>query len=420
MDGKGGAAIGAYGLHRAMLSKGVDSTMLVVIKTTNDPTVRCVSSPARWLRLLIHKMESFLLLFQRTPNKVTHTLNILPTGLHRLINRTDIDIVQLHWIGKNTISIGEIAKIRKPVVWKMPDMWAFSGAEHYTIPGETQRYKAGYTHANRQKEYSGLDINGFVWKYKNWCWRNRQISIVGTSNWIAECASESALFREQQVQVINNPIDLELFRPVDKFEVRRRLGISETRRVILFGSWHAGLDRRKGYDKLMDAITSLAKLRKEKDLLLLIFGAEGRPMTAYFDLDRYSSGIEEMYLGELPHGNELRDAYNAADVYVTPSLLEGFGLTAAESLACGTPVVCFDTSGLKDIVDHKKNGYRAQCYDTEDLAKGINWVLNQDSATLSREAVRKAQDRFNRDRAVASYLHYYRKILAADHQGNDG
>jgi len=244
MDGKGGAAIGAYGLHSAMLSLGVNSKMLVVIKTTADPTVMHVSTVARWLRVLLRKIESLLLLFQRTPNKVIHTLNILPTGIHRAINSMDVDIVQLHWISKNTISIGEIAKISKPVVWKMPDMWAFSGAEHYTVPGEVERYRQGYTSANRQIGYTGIDINRMIWQYKKRSWRGKTISIVGTSNWIADCASKSVLFRNQRVRVINNPIDLDIFHPVDKNEARRRLGIPKNKRVILFGSWYADLDRR--------------------------------------------------------------------------------------------------------------------------------------------------------------------------------
>lgn len=414
MDGMGGAAIGAYGLHKAMLAHGVDSRMLVVIKTTGDPTVLKVSVGSKWLRALMRKIEQAVLLLQRSPNRVIHTLNILPTGIHQLINATDADIVQLHWVSMNTISIGEIAKIRKPVVWKMPDMWAFSGADHYAGPGEPERYKEGYTRANRPEGYTGADINKWVWLYKKRCWRNKRISIVGTSLWIAECARESVLFRQERVRVINNPIDLELFCPATRDEARRRLGVPENRRVILFGSWHVERDRRKGYDKLLQAIARLGHRWRAEDLFLLVFGADQRPTATYFDIDRYRTLIDEKYIGALPHGAKLRNAYNAADVYVTPSLLEGFGLTAAEALACGTPVVCFDTTGLRDIVDHKVNGYRARCYDTEDLAEGIDWVLKQDAATLSREARTKAEKRFDRVVAVTAYLQYYSEILEAE------
>ena len=411
MDGEGGAAIGAYGLHRAMLSMGIDSKMLVVVKTTDDPTVQSVGTVARWIMVLMRKIESFLLLFQSTPNRVIHTLNILPTGICRRINRLDVDIVQLHWIRK-TISIGEIAKIKQPVVWKMPDMWAFSGAEHYSDLGSADRFKEGYTHSNRPNGHRGVDIDRLLWLYKKKIWEKKDISIVGTSNWIAESAKESVLFHNRKVKVINNPIDLEIFYPTDKETERRKLRVPHNKRVILFGAWHVDLDRRKGYDKLLEAMVQVEKQWKKEDLCLLVFGATGRPSAAYFDLKRYPAEIEEIYLGELSHGEQMRCAYNAADVYVTPALVEGFGLTAAEALACGTPVVCFDTSGLKDIVDHKVNGYRAQCYDTEDLAKGISWVLNRDASVLSREAENKARISFNRERAVESYIDYYMEILS--------
>ena len=134
MDGQGGAAIGAYGLHRAMIRLGIDSKMLVIRKVTDDPTVSQVGRYRRRARNWLRRAEKILLLLERTSDTTLRTLNIFPTGIHRLINQSDADIVQLHWIGIHTISIGEIAKIKKPVVWKMPDMWPFCGAEHYSYP----------------------------------------------------------------------------------------------------------------------------------------------------------------------------------------------------------------------------------------------------------------------------------------------
>lgn len=411
MDGFGGAAIGAYGLHRALIDHGTESEMFVIRKKTDDPTVKQVGRWFRYARVWMRKIENLLLLLQKSPNEVMHTLNIFPTGIHIQINRTDADIVQLHWIGLNTISIREISKITKPIVWKMPDMWAFSGAEHYTYPWEPERYKRGYTKDNCPKGSGGIDLNKWIWRYKKYCWKNSNISIVGTSSWIAQCARESNLFKDRNIRVINNPIDLELFRPTDTTDARRRLGLPENKKIILFGSWHVERDRRKGYDKLLEAMRELGEEWDSDEILLLVFGTDKKPELLYSEKQGCASHFEEKYLGELAHDQVMRDAYVASNLFVTPSLLEGFGLTAAESLACGTPVVCFDTSGLKDIVDHKENGYRARCYDSVDIARGITWVLNQDVGELSKSARRKAEKSFSKNKAVASYLEYYKYII---------
>lgn len=94
------------------------------------------------------------------------------------------------------------------------------------------------------------------------------------------------------------------------------------------------------------------------------------------------------YLGHLHDDVSLRVVYSAVDVMVVPSLQEAFGQTASESMACGTPVVAFGTTGLLVIVDHQQTGYLAQPFDTQDHANGINWVLQHDNPEQLAQAAR--------------------------------
>ena len=82
-------------------------------------------------------------------------------------------------------------------------------------------------------------------------------------------------------------------------------------------------------------------------------------------------GIGNRVLGRFSSDEALSLLYSAVDGILVPSIQEDFGKTAIEAMACGTPVVSFDISGLKDVVDHMENGYRARCFDPEDLALGI-------------------------------------------------
>lgn len=411
MDGAGGAAIGAYGLHRAMIEQGVDSKMLVIRKTSEDDNVIPVVRWDRRKRNWYWRIDRLLLKLLWTRNKVLRTLNIFPTGIHRDINSMDVDVVQLHWIGIDTISISEIGKINKPVVWKMPDMWPFSGAEHYMQPGEPERYIEGYTRENRPEGSFGLDLDRMLWEHKRKSWKEANITIVGTSRWIADCASKSMLFRRNTVHVINNPINLEMFYPEDDAMVRQELGIPEGKRLIMFGAWAAERDVRKGYDKLLDCMRVLREKHAVDDVELVVFGTDRHPRR--FRGKRLNTELpyKTHFLGNIKHGEQLRKLYTLADVFITAALLEGFGLTAAESLACGTPVVCFDTGGLRDIVDHKDNGYRARCYDVDDLAQGVVWALSQDKDRIRTSARAKVERSFNGQLAVQRYLDVYRSVL---------
>ncbi|WP_198133225.1 glycosyltransferase [Roseobacter sp. AzwK-3b] len=110
----------------------------------------------------------------------------------------------------------------------------------------------------------------------------------------------------------------------------------------------------------------------------------------------------------------LRSAYSAADVFVAPSRMEAFGKTVAESMSCGTPVVCFNSTGPADIVSHLITGYKAKAFDIEDLARGISWVLNlslQDKHSVRKMAREHVVEHFATNVIAAEYIALYKQIL---------
>jgi len=141
----------------------------------------------------------------------------------------------------------------------------------------------------------------------------------------------------------------------------------------------------------------------------LIFGASEPSRSLNF-------GLKANYVGNIHDNLTLALIYAAADVMVISSIEEAFGLTAAEALACGTPVVCFDVGGLKDIVDHQENGYRAVCFDANDLARGIHWVLENPErwSKLSSQASSKANSCFSQAVQDKSYINLCQEILESN------
>ena len=226
--------------------------------------------------------------------------------------------------------------------------------------------------------------------------------ITGLSNWMHQSAKSSSLLRDKHHVQLPNPINTATFAPFDRAEARRLLNLPRDKKLILFGAMNATSDPNKGFEHIFAALKAASLANTE----LVIFGSSQTSTPLHFT--QYVH-----YLGQLHDDISLRVLYNAADVMIVPSLQESFGQTATESMACGVPVVAFNTTGLKDIVDHKSNGYLAQPFDTDDLAKGIEWVLDAPNyQQLCDNAREKVLTHFDSQLVAKQYIALYKEILA--------
>jgi len=118
------------------------------------------------------------------------------------------------------------------------------------------------------------------------------------------------------------------------------------------------------------------------------------------------------HLGKLSE-EELRLAYSTADLTVVPSREDNLPNIAVESIASGTPCVTFDVGGLSDIVSHRENGYLAEPFDTDKLADGIDWVLDDSSRLkkISKQSRNLAEDKFGVEKVVGDYIRIYNSLL---------
>ena len=80
-------------------------------------------------------------------------------------------------------------------------------------------------------------------------------------------------------------------------------------------------------------------------------------------------------------------------------------------MACGTPVVAFDTNGSTDIIDHMTNGYLATPFVPKELARGINWMLNTDQySQVSKNAIKKVKNNFDIAHIARKYIEFYEHV----------
>ncbi|EGQ9303686.1 glycosyltransferase, partial [Vibrio vulnificus] len=119
-------------------------------------------------------------------------------------------------------------------------------------------------------------------------------------------------------------------------------------------------------------------------------------------------------VGHVTSSEDMATLYSSCSITVVPSLTESFGQVAAESLACETPVLCFECTGLKDIVSHRVNGYLAKSYSSDELSKGIVWLANMNKDELEnygRRGRASMKKNFSAEVVTGEYIKLYSELI---------
>lgn len=416
-DTVGGAARAAYRVHNAVRQLGVDSTLCVNHKALQDITVQGPANRlGRFLAKLYSGMGQLLIKPFKSNPAIYQSIAFMPTRWAARLNSSQTDVVHMHWVNGEMISIADIGKIKKPLVWTLHDMWGIAGAEHYC---DDSRARDGYNTQNRPQGEAGFDLNSWTWKRKVKHWKE-PILITTPSRWMAEKIRESALMKDWPVMPIANPIDTDVWRPINQEVAREELGLPQGVPLILFGAVNGESDPRKGFDLLLDALPLLKQSLDSQgvnSLGLVVFGQEAPKEGS----DLSYLNIPTHYFGRINNDHTLQLLYSAADVMVVPSRQETFGQTASEALACGCPVAAFGATGLLDVVEHLHCGYLAKPYDPQDLATGIEWLIRSQygeknatrlqEPTLRLAARKHALDHFSYPIIARQYLAAYQKAI---------
>ncbi len=420
-DISGGAARAAQRLHLGLRAIGIDSRVIVRRKSGDDPyTYPAFAVPAgdaraaadgfrQDLRKVVFKACGYLdqLPLRRYPRRqlLTWSIGWVPTGVPAIVARLQPDVIHLHWIGAGFVPIRALPTFKRPLVWALHDMWAFTGGCHCAL--DCARYQQACGNCPQLGSDRERDLSRWVWGQKHKHWEQLDLTIVALSRWLADCARQSALFGDRRIEVIPNGIDMARYKPHEQALARQLLGLPADRRLILFGAMHSTSDPLKGFNHLQGALHLLTRSAANAHFHLVVFGASE-------PADQPDLGFPATYVGSLHDDLSLSLLYSAADVFVAPSRQDNFPNTVLEALACGVPCVAFDIGGMPDLIAHQQTGYLARPFDEADLAHGISWVLQDElrRRALAEAARRKVEREYELTLIARRYEALYHEVLS--------
>lgn len=401
-DTLGGACRAAHRLYRSFKSENnheILSSMRVIKKFRKDQNIIGGLPKNAKLKYFFQKKInkiSRLVYSIQYPKEKVFSIAWPNTGLGKELNRAysekKIDIVNLHYLADNTISINEIGNLKMPIVWRLNDQWPFCSCEHYSTDKTyfkninlAEEYLNGYSNQKNHSLFDFFDLKRIIWNNKRKSW-DKKIHVVAPSNWIALSARKSFLFKDNPIKVIPSTLDLDFWSPLEQNEARNILGLTQNKKILLFGALGGTSDFRKGGDLLQEALSKLKRKitqSSSEDIELIIFGQDSPK-------ELITSDFKIHYPGKINEDNLLKLYYSASDLFILPSRQDNLPGTGIESQACGTPVVAFDIGGLSDIIENQVTGILIKPFDTESLSEEIySLITNNKKISNMREASRR-------------------------------
>ncbi|MDH5092761.1 glycosyltransferase [Clostridium perfringens] len=313
----------------------------------------------------------------------------------KAIEEYNPDVIHLHNLHGYYLNIEilfrYLKKINKKVIWTLHDCWAFTGhCASFDYVG-CEKWKYGCDNCCQTGEYPKSIIKdnskeNYLIKKKIFTLLNNMI-IVTPSKWLAELVKQSFL-KKYDVKVINNGIDLNVFKPVEN-NLRKKYNLEK--KFVILGVASI-FNKRKGIDYFI----KLSKILDNNFKIILI----GVPKKIIKSLPNNIICIER-----IDNVDELKEFYTMADVFFNPTMEEVFGMTNIESLACGTPVITFNTGGSPECILNEKCGFIVKKGDINEVYKNILRLKNTEK--MADKIINSASN-FDKEEKYKEYIKLYK------------
>lgn len=388
-DTRGGAAKVAYLLKRGLEKRGHKTSMFVGEKFSQDDNVFLLNNKKTFTGRLRKKLAFWL----ANDIEVFSSDKIL-----RASEFKQADIVHCHNLHSYYFNLKTLVKIAslKPVVWTFHDMWPLTAHCAHSFNGNLKN--SGFFTCPSLEIFPPMAWHNekYLENIKRKVYEKAKFHIVTPSNWLKEKVGQTIL-RDKPINLIYNGIDADIFSPRPKEQSRQKLNLPKDKKIILSVVKKGQNNPWKGADYISKIMESF---RKRNDILFVCVGGN-------------MDGRNEKIIN-IPYTKDaanLADYYSSADILLYPSIADNCPLVVLEAMACGLPVVSFNTGGIPELVSHKINGYIAEYKNSRDLTQGINWLLKLEDYNLkevSTNSAKKVSEEFTLNKMVNNYIELYK------------
>lgn len=336
-------------------------------------------------------------LFSRNSILFSNLLSFIYTGFFK-----KFDLLHLHWVGHGFISSKFLRKIKnKKIVLTLHDYYFITGGCH--IPGECKKYTKSCVNCPAQTKVFDLPFHNF--KQKESLYKEKEIYATVPSKAMADKVGESYLgtfFKE--VLVVPNPIDTFTYKSISLDLSQEQLfsKLPKDKKFILFVSNNL-IDPNKGFDLLL---ASLRIVKNLEDICLITIGNNSSQISDRIEFSHF-------HFGEITSTEDMIKIYNLAYLTLVPSRFESFSQVTVEAMACGSPVIAFNSSGPSEIIINDVTGFLVESFSVENYAEKIDDIIKNENLrdSLSNESRKRVINQYSYEAIGKMMKDFYKKIL---------
>lgn len=346
-----------------------------------------------------HKLHAFL---SRLFGKQAHFSRYATKRALKKIDIIKPDIIILRNLHSNYINLPLLSKYildqQIPTVIVLHDCWFFTGkCTHYTLEN-CYKWKVRCENCPKLK----FDNKSWFFDFTKDLWLEKKsffqsipkLAVVGVSDWITNEARQSFLSKATEILRIYNWIDLKVFYPREcEISIKNKYGISDKKLIL-------GVSSFWNEDKGLSKFIELSKMLDKKYQIILV-----GQLPEKIILPNNISNIQQTSSSDV-----LAELYSTADVFVTTSLQETFGKVSAEALACGTPVVCFDSTANRELVGINC-GFAVEPNNIKEMKDAIVEICSKNKKEYKDFCRKYAENHFDKSKAINEYLNLFMRLI---------
>ena len=326
----------------------------------------------------------------------------------RIIKKQKPDIIHLRNLHGGYLHLPSLFKFlslyNRPIVYSIHDTWAYTGKcpEYENV--QCDKWKSECNECPQWKRYPKSFFfdrsKKMFYDKKHWYADIKDLTVVGVSDYMKNESSQSVLFNGRRIERVYNWINLDVFHPFDDIqnrETRARYGMSDKFLVIGVSSYWS---KNTEYEE----ICTLAKQIGREAQVCLVGGVDIK--------------LPYKNMHHIPNTNsidELARIYSCADAFICLSTAESFGKVAAEALACGTPIVVYDSTGIKEIPGNDC-GSIVEKHNISGVKEKLLEIKEKGKKSYSFACRKRAEKLFNYMVNAEQMISLYKEILEKNHE----